>query len=525
MVLGLLIGFLLCFEEQAQAVLGENGGSYLQHMSSRPVDSWNSRHRDRIHHRHGALLARPSHPVYPSANRRRESLVARRQTHFSYDAETVIDFNPIDERQFAGLVAYYCRYNFFYLTVTAHADGKRELLIFSSEASWPEGRFKFPLAEPVSIPQEGKVRLALNIRGRGLQFFYALEGEEELKKIGPVYDASILSDECGGHQAHGSFTGAFVGVAASDLDGLESTAEFDYFVYRPVRAGKSELLGVGQPNLLDDHLHAFGLLRRRGAELIGEQLGGKTAQTSSYLPPPQVHTRKLSSRMSNVPTRRLSTGGLPPVKTREQYVVEDAPNHNSTPCFTAWAREEIVEIPEGWSSSDFPISHKRPQWSFQIYDTTPQSDNPEHLKTLAETLHKETREEREAHGRAQPDRIDVWGMPLATDVSDEERIAKCKAHVLAEIASRNTAGNSDFHIPQLNAHDQWQRVILIIDRPQELWNEDEGGFLAVYWDVHPSYLELLAREYGNDHQEPETSAFRYTRTELGQLLANLRDAL
>ncbi|KAF1952661.1 glycoside hydrolase family 43 protein [Byssothecium circinans] len=164
-----------------------------------------------------------------------QALIARRQTHFSYDAETVIDFNPIDERQFAGLVAYYCRYNFFYLTVTAHADGKRELLIFSSEASWPEGRFKFPLAEPVSIPQEGKVRLALSIRGKELQFFYALEGEAELKKIGPVYDASILSDECGGHQAHGSFTGAFVGVAASDLDGLESKAEFEYFVYRPVR--------------------------------------------------------------------------------------------------------------------------------------------------------------------------------------------------------------------------------------------------------------------------------------------------
>ncbi|TKA82929.1 hypothetical protein B0A55_01299 [Friedmanniomyces simplex] len=31
-----------------------------------------------------------------------QALVARRQTHFSYDAETVIDFSPEDERQFAG---------------------------------------------------------------------------------------------------------------------------------------------------------------------------------------------------------------------------------------------------------------------------------------------------------------------------------------------------------------------------------------------------------------------------------------
>jgi beta-xylosidase len=164
-----------------------------------------------------------------------QSLVARRQTHFSYDAETVVDFSPTDERQFAGLTAYYCRFNFFYLTVTADADGNRELLLFASEASYPEGKITFPLAEPVSIPQTGKVRLALTIRGKALQFKYALEGDSELKDIGPVYDASILSDECGGHQAHGSFTGAFVGVAASDINGTERVATFEYFVYRPVR--------------------------------------------------------------------------------------------------------------------------------------------------------------------------------------------------------------------------------------------------------------------------------------------------
>ncbi|PSN74260.1 glycoside hydrolase family 43 protein [Corynespora cassiicola Philippines] len=163
-----------------------------------------------------------------------QALVARRQEHFSYDAETVVDFAPSDERQFAGLTAYYCRYNFFYLAVTAHADGQRELLVMSSEASWPEGRLHLPFAEPVQIPNEGKVRLALSIRGRQLKFYYALAGEE-LRQIGRVYDATILSDECGGHQAHGSFTGAFVGVAASDVNGSAREAKFDYFVYRPVQ--------------------------------------------------------------------------------------------------------------------------------------------------------------------------------------------------------------------------------------------------------------------------------------------------
>ncbi|KAI9372830.1 glycosyl hydrolases family 43-domain-containing protein [Aspergillus egyptiacus] len=164
-----------------------------------------------------------------------QALVARRQTHFSYDAETVIEYAPTDERQFAGLVAYYCRYNFFYLTVTADADGQREINILRSEASYPEGKLDFSGVESIQIPNEGKVRLALSIRGGlTLQFFYALEGQE-LQKVGPVFDASILSDECGGHLAHGSFTGAFVGMACSDLNGTALPAKFDYFTYRPVQ--------------------------------------------------------------------------------------------------------------------------------------------------------------------------------------------------------------------------------------------------------------------------------------------------
>ncbi|GLQ58139.1 glycoside hydrolase family 43 protein [Devosia nitrariae] len=162
-----------------------------------------------------------------------QALVARRQTHFSYDAETEVDFSPVDERQMAGLTAYYSRYNFFYLAVTAHSDGQRELLLMSSEISFPDGKLRFP-AEPVPIPNNNPVRLALTIRGPRLQFYYALEGEH-LKPIGPVLDASVLSDECGGHAEHGSFTGAFVGMAANDLNGTAQPADFSYFTYRPVR--------------------------------------------------------------------------------------------------------------------------------------------------------------------------------------------------------------------------------------------------------------------------------------------------
>ena len=96
--------------------------------------------------------------------------MARRQTHFSYDAETTVSFTPLDERQFAGLTAYYCRFNFFYLAVSAHADGKREVLIMRSEASWQDGRLTYPMLDPVEITTEGKVRLEFSLPGKALQF-------------------------------------------------------------------------------------------------------------------------------------------------------------------------------------------------------------------------------------------------------------------------------------------------------------------------------------------------------------------
>lgn len=162
-----------------------------------------------------------------------QALVARRQQHFSYNAETVVSMHPTDEREFAGLVTYYGRFNFFYLCLTMDSFGQRELQIMSTQASHPFGDLDYPpVTEPVQVPNEGKIRLALTVRMNKLQFYYALEGEEELKKIGPVLDESVVADECGGP---GSFTGAFVGLACSDVNGTQRPATFDYFTYEPVQ--------------------------------------------------------------------------------------------------------------------------------------------------------------------------------------------------------------------------------------------------------------------------------------------------
>ena len=48
----------------------------------------------------------------------------------------------------------------------------------------------------------------------------------------PTLDASVISDE-GGRGEHGSFTGAFVGMAAFDTSGRAAPADFAWFAYRP----------------------------------------------------------------------------------------------------------------------------------------------------------------------------------------------------------------------------------------------------------------------------------------------------
>lgn len=163
-----------------------------------------------------------------------QSLIARRQTHFNYRAETEVDFAPSDERQMAGLTAYYSRHAFYYLAITAHSDGQRELLIMGAMADNRGGNLTFPAA-PVQIPNTGKIRLALRITDSRLQFFYALEGDAAFIPIGTDFDASILSDEASVSVGGGCFTGAFVGMCAQDLNGSAKPADFGYFTYAPER--------------------------------------------------------------------------------------------------------------------------------------------------------------------------------------------------------------------------------------------------------------------------------------------------
>ena len=158
-----------------------------------------------------------------------QALVARRQTAWKYAAETALEFKPETQQQLAGLTAYYNRHQFHYLCVKADEDGNRVLDIQSCPGDWPEGHLSFPLITPIPLPDDGPIWLGVDVDGAALQFRYALQ-EGNWNAVGPVLDASVLSDE-GGRGEHGNFTGAFIGMAAQDHGGTAIPADFAYFRY------------------------------------------------------------------------------------------------------------------------------------------------------------------------------------------------------------------------------------------------------------------------------------------------------
>jgi xylan 1,4-beta-xylosidase len=159
-----------------------------------------------------------------------QSLVARRQEDFRFHGETSLVFAPTDYRHVAGLTYYYNRFKFHAIAVTWHESLGRALTILSCPGDYPDGRLVFPPGTPIALPGRGPVRLAAHVDHGELQFRY--DTGEGWRAFGPVLDASVISDE-GGRGAHGSFTGAFIGMFAFDTAGTATPADFSYFEYAP----------------------------------------------------------------------------------------------------------------------------------------------------------------------------------------------------------------------------------------------------------------------------------------------------
>lgn len=161
-----------------------------------------------------------------------QSLVGVRLAHPRCEISTQLEFAPASFQHSAGLSIYYNTSNFYYLYLTRLEDGGLVLRLMSCD----NRNCEEVLTEPVPEVAQKGLTLKACLDQEELRFFAAWNGEEE-RTIGPVLDASILSDdypkECG---IGLTFTGAYAALCAQDSSAEGIPADFDWFRCAPLGA-------------------------------------------------------------------------------------------------------------------------------------------------------------------------------------------------------------------------------------------------------------------------------------------------
>lgn len=197
---------------------GQLQGLPLEFQSLRvPIDeSWCSLSKDR------PLFLRLYGRDSP-ASRFDQSLLARRVRHLSFTVETELEFYPRCHLQFAGLMLRYDENSFYYLIVTRDDETGATVLSYMETLA---GVFSY--THRIQKLQDKAVKLRVESSSGKLRFS-ASQNEEVFIDCGIEKDLRLLSDETAYPIG---FTGAFVGIAASDMLGERTPADFSYFEYR-----------------------------------------------------------------------------------------------------------------------------------------------------------------------------------------------------------------------------------------------------------------------------------------------------
>ncbi|MCY4016468.1 MAG: glycoside hydrolase family 43 protein [Gammaproteobacteria bacterium] len=160
-----------------------------------------------------------------------QALIARRQTHLRFTAETAVDFQPANFQQIAGLIVYYNASKFHYLCISHDEALGRHLGIMSCQANFDLDA-SFPIEEAkIALPGASVVGLRLEIDHAELRFSWSIGGEWHAIPV--TLDMRLLTDQAGKTEGE-QFTGTFVGLCANDVGGGRAHADFDYFRIRGV---------------------------------------------------------------------------------------------------------------------------------------------------------------------------------------------------------------------------------------------------------------------------------------------------
>ncbi len=149
-----------------------------------------------------------------------QTLLARRQTDFSFKAETKLEFNPENFQQLAGLCWRYDETNQYLLAVTRDEKLGKVVKVLTMINN------QFTQYDPVVVPENVPLWLGVTVHVSDGRFRYSLDGKT-WKVLRPVLSANVLSDEFGGM----GFTGAFTGMFCVDTVNHSVFAEFERFSY------------------------------------------------------------------------------------------------------------------------------------------------------------------------------------------------------------------------------------------------------------------------------------------------------
>jgi hypothetical protein len=189
----------------------------------------------------------------------------------------------------------------------------------------------------VALPGDGPVDLAMDVDGADLQFSWRIPGGD-WQRIGPVLDASVISDE-GGRGEHASFTGAFTGMAAFDTSGSAIRRGF-----RPV------CLYAGR-GMMRSTLCIYEIATGMVEDVLSQP---RLIEAPNWMPDGTALLVNGDGRMFRVP---LDAPDLVPIDTG--HAVECNNDHGVSPDGVGWS-SAIPPIPANPASGCFrlPAAHR-----------------------------------------------------------------------------------------------------------------------------------------------------------------------
>ncbi|MFV0528714.1 MAG: glycoside hydrolase family 43 protein [Lachnospiraceae bacterium] len=172
-----------------------------------------------------------------------QTMTGVRIANLSFEAETQIDFSPMNYQQMAGVTLFYNTANFYYCFISYEEGIGRHLQVMIRDAK----QTRYLCKEPVRLQPDRPVRLHIRFTPVGLRFFYTQPAADSVDKgdappvaYTPIGDAeellpiTILSDEYATISGEQGFTGAFLGLCCQDLSGARIPADYAYLTIEPV---------------------------------------------------------------------------------------------------------------------------------------------------------------------------------------------------------------------------------------------------------------------------------------------------